>query len=406
MKPVLEVSSISKKFVINHENKTYLTLRDQLTHLFKKRGTEEEFWALKEINFKVELGESLGIIGRNGAGKSTLLKILSRITPPTNGRVVARGRIASLLEVGTGFHLELTGRENIYMNGSILGMSATEIKSKLDEIIDFAGTERFLDTQLKHYSSGMQLRLAFAVAASLEPEILIIDEVLAVGDAEFQRKCLRKMEEVVREGRTLLLVSHNLESVRQMCARGLILDEGRVSLDGHIDDVLGKYQEMLTTISLINLEKRTDRVGTGIVRFKQIYIEDSRGNKISSVFSGQSCNFIFEFENKANEAGDFQLDVGITSDKEEKLTWFSTSLFWSEVKIKAGNNRITLSIADFPFMPGNYNFTIFCKYKSEIADWISNAFRFTVEPGDFYGSGKLNNKDWGPFLVKHTFLVS
>src|SRR5215216_4555152 len=197
MKPILQIDNISKRFRIAHELQPYLNFRDRLVQLFKKSTTStEEFWALKNVSFDVEPGESIGIIGKNGAGKSTLLKILSKITPPSSGKIISRGRIASLLEVGTGFHPELTGRENILLNGSILGMKRKEILNKFDEIVDFSGVEKFLDTPLKHYSSGMQLRLAFAVAAFLEPEILIIDEVLAVGDAEFQRKCLKKMESV------------------------------------------------------------------------------------------------------------------------------------------------------------------------------------------------------------------
>jgi len=243
MKPILEIQNVHKKFLIGHEQLPYFSFREKLTSLFKPGATLEEFWALSEINFNVMPGESIGIIGRNGAGKSTLLKILSRITPPTKGRIVVRGRVASLLEVGTGFHQELTGRENIFMNGSILGMRSAEIKKHFDEIVAFSGTERFLDTALKHYSSGMQLRLAFAVAAHLEPEILIIDEVLAVGDAEFQKRCLGKMEEVSRSGRTILFVSHNLAAVGNLCKRGVLLDKGKLVRDGLVADVLHEYQQ-------------------------------------------------------------------------------------------------------------------------------------------------------------------
>ncbi len=232
MKPILEVQGISKKFTLNHQGVAYLSFRDRLTHLFKN-NTQEDFWALHDVSFQIQRGESVGIIGRNGAGKSTLLKILSRITPPTKGRVVVRGRIASLLEVGTGFHFELTGHENIFMNGSILGMKKSEIKRKFDEIVDFSGTEKFLDTQLKHYSSGMQLRLAFAVAAHLEPEVLIIDEVLAVGDAEFQRKCFAKMSDVTNQGHTVLFVSHNMEAIQKLCKRSILLEKGQIALDSN-----------------------------------------------------------------------------------------------------------------------------------------------------------------------------
>lgn len=217
-------------------------MRDAITSVFR-RSTEvsEDFYALKDISFNVEQGECIGIIGKNGAGKSTLLKILSRITPPTTGNIISRGRMASLLEVGTGFHPELTGRENVFLNGSILGMSSKEISSKFDEIIDFSGTEKFLDTPLKFYSSGMQLRLAFSVAAFLEPEIMVIDEVLAVGDAEFQKKCMGKMEDVNKNGRTILFVSHDLNAVQNLCKKAILLKDGQISMTGESDDVINHY---------------------------------------------------------------------------------------------------------------------------------------------------------------------
>src|SRR5882762_1296052 len=228
MKPILEIQKISKKYRIQHLAGGYLSFRERMLGLFRFEKREvEDFWPLTDISFDVQPGESIGIIGRNGAGKSTLLKILSKIIPPTKGRIICRGRIASLLEVGTGFHPELTGRENVFFNGSLLGMKQREIESRFDEIVDFSGTEKFLDTPLKHYSSGMQLRLAFSVAAHLEPEILIIDEVLAVGDAEFQKKCLGKMEDVTQnKGRTVLFVSHNMNAVRLLCNKGVLLKDG------------------------------------------------------------------------------------------------------------------------------------------------------------------------------------
>jgi lipopolysaccharide transport system ATP-binding protein len=209
--------------------------------MFKSKTTDEEFYALKHVSFNVFPGESIGIIGKNGAGKSTLLKILSKITPPTSGKIISRGRIASLLEVGTGFHAELSGRENIFLNGSILGMKRREIQNKFDEIVDFSGVEKFLDTPLKHFSSGMQLRLAFAVAAFLENEILIIDEVLAVGDAEFQKKCMGKMDEVSNSGRTILFVSHNMGAIAQLCKKGVLLAEGKTSIISDMHQVIDKY---------------------------------------------------------------------------------------------------------------------------------------------------------------------
>lgn len=247
MSAILEVENISKKFKIYHNKQPYLSLRDTIIDIIKHpskvfQSDTEEFWALKDINFTVNEGESIGIIGKNGAGKSTLLKILSRITPPTKGKITLRGRVASLLEVGTGFHPELTGRENVFFNGSILGMKRKEIQMKFDEIVAFAGVEKFIDTPLKHYSSGMQLRLAFAVAAFLEAEILVVDEVLAVGDAEFQKKCLGKMEDVTKkEGRTVLFVSHNMGAVQNLCSRGILLEKGKLIFDGKVENAIGNY---------------------------------------------------------------------------------------------------------------------------------------------------------------------
>ncbi|MDB6128029.1 MAG: transporter ATP-binding protein [Verrucomicrobia bacterium] len=246
--PVIVVENLGKRYQLTHQAR-HDTLRDTLTHRVKGwlgRGrksseTKEDFWAVRDVSFSVARGEVVGIIGRNGAGKSTLLKILSRITEPTTGRITLRGRVASLLEVGTGFHPELSGRENIFMNGAILGMSRAEIRRKFDEIVAFAEVERFLDTPVKHYSSGMYVRLAFAVAAHLEPEILIVDEVLAVGDAAFQKKCLGRMNGISRSGRTVLFVSHQLDALRSICQTGLLLESGRVAASGEIQGVIARY---------------------------------------------------------------------------------------------------------------------------------------------------------------------
>ena len=265
MPPIIQVENLSKKYIIRHEHpERYVALRDVMARRAKKlfsfpqylkvpaaKPDYEEFWALKDLNFEINQGDRVGIIGRNGAGKSTLLKILSRITEPSTGRITLNGRVASLLEVGTGFHPELTGRENIFLNGAILGMGRAEIRKKFDEIVDFSGVEKFLDTPVKRYSSGMYVRLAFAVAAHLEPEILVVDEVLAVGDAEFQKKCLGKMEDVsAREGRTVLFVSHNLGSVSQLCNRGVLLENGKIFADSSIEQTIVKYLQIDSTNDL------------------------------------------------------------------------------------------------------------------------------------------------------------
>jgi len=280
MKPILEIRDISKRFLIQHnkQGQAYMSLRESLSVLFKRNtSTQEDFYALKNVSFNVEPGECIGIIGKNGAGKSTLLKVLSRITPPTTGSIISRGRMASLLEVGTGFHPELTGRENVFLNGSILGMARKEIQSKFDEIIDFSGTEKFLDTPLKFYSSGMQLRLAFSVAAFLEPEIMVIDEVLAVGDAEFQKKCIGKMEDVNKDGRTILFVSHDLNAVMRLCGTTILLKDGSVSATGETGAIISGY---------LNLGK----TGTS---WEQVHPKPSpHFSKISLEVKGQQPNLI------------------------------------------------------------------------------------------------------------------
>lgn len=289
MKPILEVQHLSKEFYIGAQQEPYLALRDMLaspTKLLSKQK-KEVFKALDDVSFNVMPGESIGIIGRNGAGKSTLLKILSKITPPSSGKIICRGRIAALLEVGTGFHAELTGRENIYMNGSILGMRKWEIDKHFDEIVDFSGVEKFLDTPLKRYSSGMQLRLAFAVAAHLEPEILIIDEVLAVGDAEFQKKCLGKMDEVTKSGRTVLFVSHDMGTISKLCGKSILLSNG----------ILVDYQD---TEKIINQYKNSYEIShsfelrfNSFAKISSLYTKDDNGN-IKSQFSNNE-NIIIEF---------------------------------------------------------------------------------------------------------------
>jgi lipopolysaccharide transport system ATP-binding protein len=247
---IIQVSGLGKKYIISHEaSGKYTTLRDAIGRSIKswigssqRNVSREEFWALRDIDFSINRGDAVGIVGRNGAGKSTLLKVLSRITEPSHGKVEINGRIASLLEVGTGFHQELTGRENIFLNGAILGMSRAEVRAKFDEIVDFSGVETFLDTPVKRYSSGMYVRLAFAVAAHLEPEILVVDEVLAVGDAEFQKKCLGKMDDVSRnQGRTVLFVSHNISAIQQLCNKGIYLEKGKLVMQGGIDEVVDRY---------------------------------------------------------------------------------------------------------------------------------------------------------------------
>jgi lipopolysaccharide transport system ATP-binding protein len=303
MKPIIEVKHVWKAYQKGIDRR-YKSLRDTLVDIPGRLfgGEKEQFWALEDINFNVAAGESVGIIGRNGAGKSTLLKILSRITPPTQGEIILRGRVASLLEVGTGFHPELTGRENVFFNGSILGMRQQEIKRKFDEIVDFSGVENFIDTPLKHYSSGMQMRLAFSVAAHLDAEILLIDEVLAVGDAEFQKKCIGKMDDVSKgEGKSILFVSHNIYSINQFCTKCLLIDLGKILEVGNSQIItfnyLNKYIDILGQEYINN-----DNVGLFISNLKIIRNEQEQDiNKI------KLCITI----NNKEKGGNILLGIGI-----------------------------------------------------------------------------------------------
>ncbi|MEQ1676436.1 MAG: ABC transporter ATP-binding protein [Chitinophagaceae bacterium] len=301
MKPAIEIRNLGKEYQLA-ASQPYVALRDIISgsvkNMFRQENKRaEKFWALQDINLDIQPGERVGIIGRNGAGKSTLLKIISRITPPTTGKAIIRGRVGSLLEVGTGFHPELTGKENIYLNGSILGLKKAEISKQLDAIIDFSGVEKFIDTPLKHYSSGMQLRLAFSVAAHLEPEILLIDEVLAVGDIEFQKKCIGKMEEVSKShGRTILFVSHNLDSLRKFCPVTVLLDTGRVVEQGNTEKIISLYvSNHLETNATMSWEKGTSSYNNEVTLYKT-WLHDDNGVTRSRFDTTEKVGISMEYE--------------------------------------------------------------------------------------------------------------
>jgi lipopolysaccharide transport system ATP-binding protein len=306
MKPIIKVENLGKRYRIGAKQVTYATLRDTVAGMARaplrllQRGGQPpkpQIWAVRDVSFEIAQGEVVGIIGRNGAGKSTLLKLLSRITEPTTGRVELYGRIASLLEVGTGFHPELTGRENIYLNGAILGMARREITSKFDEIVAFAEVEKFIDTPVKHYSSGMYLRLAFAVAAHLEPEILLVDEVLAVGDGRFQRKCLDKMQDVGRQGRTVLFVSHNMPAITRLCPRTILLDAGRVIGDGPSSQVVGAYLSSgLGTTAVRVWPDPETAPGNDIVRLRAVRVCTTEGVVTDALDIRQPVGIEMEYE--------------------------------------------------------------------------------------------------------------
>ena len=378
MKPILEVQHLTKEFKIGAKQERYLSLRDALAKPFRKKDKEAStFLALDDINFNVGAGESIGIIGRNGAGKSTLLKILSRITPPSSGKIVCRGRVASLLEVGTGFHPELSGRENVYMNGSILGMRKAEINKHFDSIVDFSGVEKFLDTPLKRYSSGMQLRLAFSVAAFLEPEILIIDEVLAVGDAEFQKKCLNKMKDVsMNEGRTVLLVSHDMNAIKTLSNTAILLDGGKIVKNDKVGEVIPLY---LNRIQLTNNWNRPEKTAAPHFTNVSIVIKDHQPQlKLEITFTVKSdvkMNKAFVAFNISSNTGTMIGQAIPNLDPFIDVS-FSEQTFKTEIEITG-------------FVPGTFLVSAWIgPHYSETYDWQKDIVGFNIvdspQPGRVY----------------------
>lgn len=354
------------------------------------KGDSEYVWALKDINFKVEQGDVVGIIGRNGAGKSTLLKLLSRVTAPTTGTIRARGRIASLLEVGTGFHPEMTGRENIYMNGAIMGMSRAEITHKLDEIVDFSGCERYLDTPVKRYSSGMTVRLGFAIAAHLEPEILVVDEVLAVGDAEFQKKAIGKMQDVSRgEGRTVLFVSHNMGAVKSLCTKGLVLNNGTIVHQGEIADSINEYIKtfVLPPQNSPVLELPRQGLCSGKIKFTDIAFLD-RNNNTTVPRCGNYLKIRISVDVQKPGYSGCRVSCGIYDLFENILTTFPTDVKMKEFHLTEGNHHLELEIEKLPLTTGSYKILLWSDISHECADFIDKKILMNVEDDDFYGSGR------------------
>lgn len=386
----ISIKGLSKRYTIGVAKES--SLRSSLTGVFKKKSnTNETFWALKDVSFDIEKGDVIGIIGKNGAGKSTLLKILSKITQPTEGRIEINGRVASLLEVGTGFHPELTGRENIYLNGTLLGMTRKEVAEKLEEIIEFSGVRKFIDTPVKHYSSGMYVRLAFSVAAHLEPEILIIDEVLAVGDAEFQKKCLGKMKDVAGEGRTVIFVSHDLAAVKNLCTRCVLLNKGRISMIGTTSECIEKYLQSnaLKTNDLSSIQARK---GLGNIRFTNGVVSQKERKGI--VLSNQPIKIELNLS-KEIDLKHGRIDIGINNSFGTRVAWISSSLL-PEMSLKS--NKITFIIENFNLSPGQYDLNVFCEAKKEIEDWIENVLPFEVLEFDYYNSGRIVPKGQGDLI--------
>ncbi len=370
-------------------------------------GSSEYVWALRDINFEVQQGEVLGIIGRNGAGKSTLLKILSRTTGPTTGSIKIKGRVASLLEVGTGFHPELTGRENIFLNGAILGMTKQEIRRKLDEIIAFAGVERYVDTPVKRYSSGMYVRLAFAVAAHLEPEILIVDEVLAVGDAEFQKKAIGKMKDVSQgEGRTVLFVSHNMAAVQNLCNKGLLLANGKLDYSGAIADVINAYQVLNQTVST-DLED-IERKGSGECRIQKVKILKKNSIESDIIKLGEEIGIQICLKNfTGKELKNLRIIIGIYNTNDEGYLRFDSKATGEAITISDIENTVTCNVNEhLNIKPDLYSLNIAIFNGDRMVDYVSRVSKFYIENFDYYSTGQtIENPELSKVFYKHNWEV-
>ena len=408
--PVIATEGLSKRYVLG-QLESFPTLRDAIARgldaplrAVRRRARREpitppaELWALRDVDVAIPEGDVVGFIGRNGAGKSTLLKIIARITAPTSGHVDIVGRVGALLEVGTGFHPELTGRENVFLNGAILGMTHAETRRKLDAIVEFSGVEAFLDTPVKRYSSGMQVRLAFSVAAHLEPEILIVDEVLAVGDVEFQRKCLGKMGDFARDGRTVLFVSHNMAVVQALCKRAVLLQRGQIVADGAVRDVVGTYLQSLEDTVAIDLDERTDRHprGYNMVRLQNLRIVGNEGESLATgrparvefglnrVIPRLSCRFVFH-DSLGLAVASFDSDVRSRQDDLDDIR---------------GPNLVC-EIDELPLVPGRYRIDVMVSGDGHIQDGLDAAAFFNVEAGTLAGRSVSGDDAEGPVAIPH-----
>lgn len=413
MNPIIEVQNLSKLYQIGAKE-AYGSLREEImqavTAPFRRHTVhtshltpDTNLWALKDVSFEVNEGEVVGIIGRNGAGKSTLLKILSRITEPTSGRIVMRGRVASLLEVGTGFHPELTGRENIFLNGALLGMSSAEIRKKFDEIVTFSEIEKFLDTPVKRYSSGMYVRLAFAVAAHLEPEILIVDEVLAVGDAQFQKKCLGKMGEVAKGGRTVLFVSHNMPTIQNISNRVVWFQKGELKTDGEPGYIISQYlsEGLFFDQPEVNLQNHIGRSTSQELALRKAWILNGDGVKSNRIFMGGKMIISFEFScnRKIKNPG---FGFGIEDENGRRV--FSLNNYITPTKenmfdsVDAG--IASFNIPELPLLPGTYFISLsLVENENEWIDFVGQALVFHVLPADIFESGKIQDRTHGVVFV-------
>lgn len=406
---VISVQGLSKRFRIGAKESSSDSLLHSIVHSLRApfrnyrrlkkltrfdQDDDTVFWALSDINFEVKQGEVLGIIGHNGAGKSTLLKILSRITEPTSGEVHLKGRVSSLLEVGTGFHPDLTGRENIFMNGTILGMSKKEIDRKFDEIVEFSGVQQYIDTPVKFYSSGMKVRLGFAVAAHLEPEILIVDEVLSVGDIGFQRKCMGKMNEVAGSGRTVLFVSHNMAAVENLCTSGLLLDHGKTFYLGSVRDTVRQYISLFRPQTRDGfLGENVKRTGSGTAHLVAFWLEDKDRQPVDLVKSGDTIQLNFKISARTALQ---QVDIGFSVHREEDdqlLFILYSSYTGRQFHFSQGMNEVHCKITSLPLPEGKFLVKAQLMAQGEVLDYpLAGVGYMEVLEGDYYGTGQKSTK--------------
>jgi lipopolysaccharide transport system ATP-binding protein len=403
----VEAHGVGKRYALGERAGGYDLLTDRIAALARRERAprREEFWALRDVDFSVERGETFGIVGHNGAGKSTLLKLLSRVTGPTTGQIDLNGRVGALLEVGTGFHPELTGGENIYLNGALLGMRRHEVARRFDEIVEFAEVQRFVETPVKRYSSGMFLRLAFAVAAHLEPEILIVDEVLSVGDLAFQEKCLGRMRTVAGQGRTVLFVSHNLAAVSNLCPRSMLLKQGRKVMEGDSESVIQEYVRSIRTGGGTRLDERIDRQGSGEMRFLEIHYERD-GEPTDVARMGEDLEIVLRYETRdgrpLKRAG---FAISVFDALGERQLNLNSELSGDRFDELPAEGEIRCVLPRCPLSEGLYFLSLYCHRSQQLLDWIERAAELTVAGGDYYGSGQAPPHDAPTVLVPFEWQV-
>ncbi len=383
--------------IIEHVSKTYQRgkvrrgdIRSSMNSWWTGMGKEkEEFDALKDINLTIQQGDVVGIIGPNGAGKSTLLKLLSRITFPSKGRITIHGTLSSMLEVGTGFHPELTGRENIYLNGAIIGMKREEVARKLDSIVAFSGLEDFLDTPVKHYSSGMYVRLAFSVASHLEPDILLIDEVLAVGDQEFRNKCLEKLLDVSGQGRTIIMVSHQMSHLKQLCNHGIYLSGGKIINNGPIDPIIQEYLDAVDKANLVSVAERNDRKGSGKVKLNSIMVLDEHQYNLPVISAGQKVIFRLELHSTELESRNVEVKIELLDSFGHLWCFCKNSISGTSITMLKDKVTIDCVFPKFPLNKGTYHLSTTIFVQNQLSDEVINATSINVDQGMYYETGKL-----------------